>query len=292
MQVALIGAGEMGRRMGVNLLAAGHNLTVTDPYPTRLEELLSAGARQVDNARAAADGAEAIIVMVRDDDQLRLAADGPDGILAGVAKGAVLICCSTVTPGGVEAFIEPVAERGALLLDCPVSGGVVGAQSGTLTLMTAGDPSARAAADPVLTAVGERIYDCGRTPGQGQTMKMIVQLLVSIHMAAAAEAFVLARKGGLDLELVLDVTTNSNGNSKMLAEKFPQMINGDYAPRGALALQYKDLQILQKAADDMQVPLPLTMCTHQVFQWGRNLGFAEQDAAVVARVLETLLPDA
>ena len=288
MHIGLIGAGGMGRRMGCNLLDAGHRLAVAEPYPVDLDALISAGARLLANPREAAQDADAVVVMVRDDPQLRSAADGEDGFIAGVREGAVVICCSTVSPKQVEALAAPVAERGALLLDCPVSGGVSGAQAGTLTLMIAGSAAAKNAAGPVLKAVGERIYDCGERPGQGQTMKMLVQLLVSAHMAAAAEAFVLARKGGLDLDLVYQVMTNSNATSKMFAEKFPLMMNDDFAPRGALAIQYKDIQIIHGAADSMQVPLPLMASIHQLFQWGRNMGFGELDAAAVVKVWDAL----
>lgn len=288
MQVALIGAGGMGRRMGQNLLAKGFGLVVSDVNPAGVEPLVASGARAAEDGRRAAESSDAVVVMVREYSQVRQAAEGDAGFLAGLRAGAVVVCCSSIAPWESEALAQAVAERGAQYVDCPVSGGVTGAEGGTLTLMTAGSAEAKAAARPVLEAVGKAIYDCGEQAGQGQSMKMIVQLLVSAHIATAAEALVLARKAGLELGLVHEVMTNSNGTSKMFAEKFPLMMHEDFAARGDISIQYKDIGILSQAADRMGVPMPLTATVRQMYQWASFKGLGPQDTAAIVKVWDAL----
>ncbi len=256
--------------------------------PDGLDALVAAGACLAGSAAEAAQGADAVLVMVREYTQVRQAAEGDEGFLAGLRAGAVVVCCSSIAPWESEALAQAVEQRGAQYVDCPVSGGVAGAEAGTLTLMTAGRATAKAAARPVLEAVGQAIYDCGEQAGQGQAMKMIVQLLVSAHIATAAEALVLGRKAGLDLALVYEVMTNSNGTSKMFAEKFPLMMRGDFAARGDLSIQYKDIGIVSQAADRMGVPMPLTATVRQLYQWAGFKGLGAQDTAAIVKVWDAL----
>jgi 3-hydroxyisobutyrate dehydrogenase len=196
--------------------------------------------------------------------------------------------CSTVPPAFVQTVGQRLQDKGVFLLDAPVSGGVQGASSGTLTIMASGPATAFAACEQVLVAVSSKVYRLGEAPGIGSSVKLINQLLAGVHIAAAAEAMALAARLGLPPQVVFDVISNSAGASWMFTNRVPHMLTGDYTPHSALDIFVKDLGIVLEAGKALRFPLPLAAAAQQLFLMGAAAGFGRVDDAAVVKVYEKL----
>lgn len=167
-----------------------------------------------------------------------------------------------------------------------MSGGVRGAQSGSLTLMIGGDPQLFESARPILQAVAKNLYFCGKNLGDGQTVKMINQLLVTVGFIVTAEAVVLAEKSGLDLSLVHEAIKNSAGDSWVWRDKLPLIIARDFATRGALDIQIKDMNVVLETSQRLGVPLLLGAEAHQINLIAQSKGLGREDASAVVKLVE------
>jgi 3-hydroxyisobutyrate dehydrogenase len=226
--------------------------------------------------------------MVATAEQAETALFGPDGALIALSAGATVMLCSTVPPAFVRNVAQRLQDKGVLVLDAPVSGGVRGATSGTLTVMAAGPATAFAACEQALAAVSSQVYRLGDAPGVGSNVKLINQLLAGVHIAAAAEAMALATHAGLSSQVVFDVISNSAGASWMFTNRVPHMLTADYTPHSALDIFVKDLGIVLDAGKALRFPLPLAAAAHQLFLMGAAAGFGREDDAAVVKVYEKL----
>ena len=161
-----------------------------------------------------------------------------------MTPGAVIISCATMAPERASALAKSAEARGHLYVDAPISGGATRAAEGTLTVLASGSPAAMARAEPVLEALSATLYRLGDEPGIGASFKMVNQLLAGVHIAAASEAIVFAKRLGLDLAKVYAVITGSAGNSWMFENRVPHVLAGDYTPRSAVEIFTKDLGII------------------------------------------------
>jgi len=285
-RVGVIGLGSMGSGMARNLVKAGFDVCVYDVRPEPIQQLVAEGARAATSPQDLGAKSTFVFSVLLNFPQIRQAVMGDGGVLTGMQPGGTLFICSTISPAEVRTVGEAAEARKVHLLDSPMSGGVRGAGSGTLTLMLGGDPQVFEAARPVLGAVAKNLYFCGKNLGDGQTVKMINQLLVSVGFVAMAEAVVLAEKSGLDLSLVHEAIKNSAGDSWVWRDKLPLVIARDFSTRSALDIQIKDMDVVLQTSQRLGVPLLLGALVHQVNLIARSKGLGREDASAVVKLIE------
>lgn len=286
--VAVLGLGAMGLPMA-SRLATGltvHGFDIAEP---RLELARAAGIRTFDSAAAAVDGADAVLLAVRDRAQLEDALFGASGVAASLRDGAVVILTSTVGTDGIAELAERLAERGVGLVDAPLSGGPVRAGEGDLLIVVGAEPAHLEAARPVLELLASTLTVVGERAGDGQALKTVNQLLCGVHIAAAGEALALARSLGLDPERTLDALQAGAAASFMLGNRGPRMLQA-YDPEGPEVLSrldifVKDLGIVGKAARAAGLATPVAAAAEQLFLLGQAQGLAEEDDSQVLRVV-------
>ena len=213
---------------------------------------------------------------------------GPQGCAAKLAKGTVVMNCLTVAPEAARELADRLGALGLLALDAPVSGGKVGAEAGTMTVMASGAPEAFAKADSVLNAISTKIWRLGDTPGVGSTVKMVNQLLAGVHIATAAEAMALGIRAGADPQTLFDVISSSAGSSWMFQNRVPHILAGDDTPTSAVNIFVKDLGIVLDQARALTFPLPMASAAHQLFLAAAANGQGGKDDAFVIRVWQAL----
>lgn len=292
MQLGFIGIGVMGRPMVLNLLKAGHQVTIFARHPEKpgVQEVLQAGAKQAPSARAVAMAADMVITMVPNSMQVEEVVAGEQGILEGARKGLIIIDMSTIAPTVSQKMAEAAAARGAHFLDAPVSGGSQGAINGTLTIMVGGEREVFEQARPVLEAMGkkENIFYVG-SHGSGEVVKIVNNMLVGAIAAATAEAFVLGVKAGTDVETMARIVGVSTGASWQLSNQFPlRAFNGSFQPGFMTNLLHKDLGLALDLAAELQTPLALTALTRQMYEMVRAAGYGSDDYTAVLKVLEKM----
>lgn len=277
----------MGRPMARNLLKAGFEVSGFDLNPAALAELADAGGTAAASVAAAAEGADLLVLMVVNAAQAESVLFEA-GALAAAPAHAVACLMATCPPKTVERLARRVAEAGGRFLDAPVSGGTVGAEAGTLTIMAAGGEAAFDAAAPALRALGERVLRVGDTPGQGAVVKTINQLLCGVHIAAAAEALALAEKVGMDPASVLDIVRGTAAGSWMLSNRGPRMLEDAPEVSSAVDIFVKDLGIVLDAGRESAAALPLAALAHQLFVSVSGRGFGTHDDSQVIRAYRAL----
>jgi 3-hydroxyisobutyrate dehydrogenase len=287
--IGFIGLGIMGRGMARNLLKGGHALRVWNRTASRMDEFAAEGALPARHPADLAAQCDLILICVSDtpDVEAVIAGDDPPGILHGVRPGALVIDMSTISPHATRALGARLAEKGAHLLDAPVSGGSEGAARGTLSIMVGGAAEQLERARPVLQALGKTITHVGGL-GDGQMVKLVNQVLVVGHALAMSEALLFAQAGGLDLEKMLEAVLPGAAGSWMLANRGPQILRRDWRPGFTIDLQQKDVRLVLAAADQLGVPL---LATGQVFQLYRSLqaaGLGREGNHALIKALERL----
>jgi 3-hydroxyisobutyrate dehydrogenase-like beta-hydroxyacid dehydrogenase len=286
--VAVIGAGRMGGPMALNLLRAGFTVTVYDSSPAQLDALARQGLAVASSARVAARQTAAVITMLPSDDVLQQALEGPDGLLAVLSPGQVLIDMSTSKLASSQRLAELVAERGASMLDAPVSGGERGAREGTLSIMVGGERTVFMRCRPLLAAMGTTITYIGGS-GMGLVAKYVNQMIMEAAFCAIAESFALAAKAGADIEAVYQALRGGLGGSPVLEQMLPQLLSGNLGSGRELTLHHKDGAYALAAAESLGAWAPITELTHTLFEQALAAGQGEHSAAGVARVYEQRL---
>lgn len=279
--VGVIGLGAMGLPMARNLLARGFAVQGYDLNPVALEALEQAGGVRAPSAAEAARDADFLMLMVVSAAQAE-AVLFSDGALDAARSGAVVVLMATCPPAAVEAIAARVRDAGRRFVDAPVSGGVVGARAATLTIMAAAPDDTFTAARPLLEALGDKVFHVGSRPGQGAMVKTVNQLLCGVHIAVAAEAFALAAKVGVDLEMLLEIMGNSAASSWMLRDRGPRMLETKPEVTSAVDIFVKDLGIVLEAGRDTRAALPLAAAAHQMFlaTSGRGDGAADDSQVI------------
>jgi 3-hydroxyisobutyrate dehydrogenase len=292
MQLGFIGIGVMGRPMTLNLLKAGHDVTIFARHTDKpeVQEVLKAGARMAPSCRAVAMASEVVITMVPNSQQVEEVVAGPQGILEGARKGLTIIDMSTIAPATSRALHEKAAQQGVHFLDAPVSGGSQGAVNGTLTIMVGGDQEVFQQARPVLEGMGkkENIFYVGPS-GAGEVVKIINNILCGTIAASIAESFVLGVKAGADAETMARIIGVSSGASWQLANQFPvRAFNGSFKPGFMTDLMHKDLGLALDLGSENHVPLALTALTRQMYEATRAAGYGADDYTALLKVLEQM----
>ena len=289
-RIAFIGLGAMGLPMATNLVAAGFDVRGYDLRPEGRAALATAGGTSIATPAEAAAGADALLLMVVNAAQAE-AVLFTEGALDALAPDGLVVLMATCPPQSVERLAGRGAAAGRRFVDAPVSGGVVGARAGTLTIMAAAPAGTLAALRPVLDALGDRIFQVGERPGQGATVKAVNQLLCGVHIAAAAEALALAGRVGVDLDVVLEILSGSSAASWMLRDRGPRMLEDAPTVTSAVDIFVKDLGIVLEAGRGAGAALPLAALAHQLFVSTSGRGDGAADDSQVVRAYRLLNGD-
>ncbi len=280
---AFVGLGSMGLPMARNLVKAGVAVRGFDLRPEARAALEADGGLPAASLAETFDGASIAVLMVVDATQARSVLFD-QGALARMAPDGIVVLMSTCPPSAVVDLARRILDAGRRLVDAPVSGGVVGATAGTLTIMAAGADADLDAVRPVLSAMGSKIVRVGAKPGQGATAKAVNQLLCGTHLAVAAEALSLAEKLGLEMEQMLDIVSGSAASSWMLRDRGPRMLEAEPGVTSAVDIFIKDLGIVLEAGRDAKAALPMAALAHQMFLsvGGRGMGTADDSQVIRA----------
>lgn len=286
--IGFIGLGAMGLGMARRLVSNGFSVRGYDINPTAIRALIEANGLAATTVADAARNADILILMVVSAEQVEDVLFGQGGAATALPKGSIVMLSSTVKPEFTRKMATRLRGLGLDMLDAPVSGGVIKAAAGELSIMASGAPDVFAKAEAVLDALAARLYHLGDECGQGSTVKMVNQLLAGVHIAAAAEAMALGVKAGVDPQELYEVISNSAGSSWMFQNRVPHMIAGDYTPLSAVDIFVKDLGIVLETGKELRFPLPLSAAAHQLFLMAAAAGFGRQDDAAVVKVFEQL----
>jgi 3-hydroxyisobutyrate dehydrogenase-like beta-hydroxyacid dehydrogenase len=286
MRVALIGTGRMGSAMGARIAGAGHELTVFNRTRSRAEDVArSTGVQVADTARDAAASAEICLVSLADDAAVTATYLADDGLIGGMQPGAVVCELSTVAPATVRGLSPLVAQRGATLIDTPVSGSVSVVESGTLTVMVGGDQAALDRARPVLETFAKSIFHLGDV-GAGAIMKLVVNSLVHSLNVAISEALVLAEKAGIDRETVYDIFEAGAAGAPYVKYKRAAFLQpGEIPVAFSLSLVAKDQELIHDLAQQTGARMDQGEASRQIVAEALGAQMGERDISEVAEFL-------
>ena len=285
MKIAFIGLGIMGRPMAGHLKNAGHAITVLERKSLTAED--RAAFAVAPDAKAAAAGADAVIIMVPDTPDVEAVLFGAGGVAEGLKPGTLVIDMSSISPTATKEFAATIATKGGDYLDAPVSCGEVGAKQASLTIMVGGSDAAFERAKPLFEAMGKNITLVGDT-GAGQTCKVANQIIVALTIEAVAEALTFASKAGADPAKVRQAITGGLATSRILELHGERMIKRTVAPGFRIRLHQKDLNLALQAGRELGVALPNTASTQQLFAAVAAAGGADVDHSGLVKALETL----
>ncbi len=284
--VGFIGLGRMGLPMSYRLLRAGFDLTVHNRSQGKVQEIAEAGAHPARSAAEVTKATDIVLTCLPDIATVEEIFLGENGIVANAQPRQVLVDHSTVGITTSKACAAAAAEKGALFLDAPISGGTERAANGALTIMAGGPKEAYERALPVFQAMGATIRHIGPT-GTGTVVKLVNQLLVGIHQVAAAEAMLLGAKSGADPELVFEVVNSGWGQSFMLARNAPVMLDRNFeGVRTRIKLFVKDLGLVQELAQELNTPIPGGDLAYRLFKEAAEHGLSDMDGAAIVLPLE------
>ncbi len=283
--IGYIGLGIMGRAMTANLIKAGFDVTVWNRSPEKCDAFVKLGAKVADSPAAmAAAGPDVICVNVTDTPDVKAVLFGEQGVAHGAKDGLIVIDHSTISAVATKDFASRLARQGVTLLDAPVSGGDVGAQAGTLSIMIGGKAEAVQRAMPVFEAVGKNIVHLGES-GTGQTCKACNQITVVCNLMGVCEALLLARECGLDAHKMIEVLGSGAGGSWQLSNLGPKILAGDFAPGFAVNMVLKDLGILQDVARRLGIDLEATELAQGKFKTVAKQGGGKLGTQAMAKVV-------
>lgn len=286
-KIGLVGLGLMGKPMARNLAAAGARMTVASRSPGPVEELAAEGMTPAENGKAVAEASDIVIVMVTDTPSAEAVIAGPGGVIEGLSSGKLVIDMGTTAVRAARELAQKVAATGCEWIDAPVSGGSIGAEEGTLTIMAGGSEAAIARAAPLFEVLGRRHTHIGG-PGTGQVAKAVNQNIVGLTIAAVAEGMALARKAGADPAKVREALNVEGGfaQSRIMELHGQRMIDGAFEPGGRVTVQHKDVhQGLDLAA---QVGIRLPSLERNVELWDAMIekGWGGLDHAALIKLIE------
>jgi 3-hydroxyisobutyrate dehydrogenase-like beta-hydroxyacid dehydrogenase len=284
-RVGFAGLGLMGSRMAQNLQAKGFPLTVWNRTPARCEPLAKAGAAVARTPRALAEASEVVVACVADPPAVEALVFGPDGLLEGVRPGFRYVESSTVSPGITKRVAEALRAKGGDLLEAPMTGSKNGAAQGTLLFMTGGRAEVNEELQDVLMAMGTKAVYCGEL-GQGATMKLIGNSMISFMLEGLAEGLVVGRKAGLPAEKIIEVFMASGFASPYFQFKGGAMARREFEQHFSIDLLVKDQGLMLAEAAALQVPMPGLAAIREVCQAARAQGLGQEDIAAAVKAIE------
>lgn len=288
--IAFVGLGHMGGPMAANLVKAGHRVVGHDLVPEAVDAAVAAGVEAAPSAVAAAAAADVVVTMLPAGRHV-LALYQDEGLLAAARPGTLFVDCSTIDVADARAAHEAAVAAGHLAVDAPVSGGVMGADAGTLTFMVGGDEAAFARAEPLLAAMGKKAVHCGAA-GAGQAAKICNNMILGVSMIAVSEAFVLGESLGLSHQALYDVASTASGQCWALSVNCPvpgpvpgSPANRDYRPGFAAPLMAKDLGLAANAVRAGGVDAELGLRAAELYAAFAEGGGAAEDFSGIVRAI-------
>lgn len=286
-RIGFIGLGIMGKPMAHNLLKAGYSLTVYNRSDGPVEELVAAGATAAASPQAVAANADVVITIVTDTPDVQQVLLGENGVIHTVAQDAVVIDMSTISPTATREIASAVQEKGASMLDAPVSGGEGGAIAGALSIMVGGEEDVFNRCLPIFETLGKNIVHVGQS-GAGQLTKLCNQIAVAVTNLAMSEALIFGAKSGLDLKKMQNAIQGGAAGSWQLSNLAPRVLERDFSPGFMVKLQQKDLRLVLQEADRLRLSLPATSLVHHLFHALESQGAGDEGTQALVKVLEQL----
>ncbi|MBM7552970.1 NAD(P)-dependent oxidoreductase [Thalassobacillus pellis] len=280
MKIGFVGVGVMGNGMVNRLLAAGYDVKIHTRTKTKANPLLEAGAKWADSLNQLTDDRDAVITIVGYPDDVEEVYFGDTGLLTSVKPGTYLIDMTTSTPTLAKRIADAGSEKGAFVLDAPVSGGDIGAREGKLSIMVGGDKDKFDAVKPIIEAMGTNLVYQGES-GAGQHTKMCNQIAIASNMLGVAEAIAYAEHAGLSPERVLESITTGAAGSWSLSQLAPRIIKGDFEPGFYIKHFVKDLKIAIEEAERMGLELPGLKLSKGIYSQLIDLGYGDKGTQAV-----------
>ncbi len=288
-RTGVIGLGDMGSGLAKNLLKAGFEVTGHDLIAARMKAFEERGGRPASGAADVGANADAVFVMVMNGDQAKQVILGPDGLVGHMPKGGAVILSATIKPREAREIGAAMEDTGIHLIDTPVSGGFPGAQNGTLTMMAAAPDAVLDDFAPVMQAVSASIHRVGTRPGDGQTVKAILQSLLGAMFSATFEAAALAAKAGVSGQVLYDVVSTSSGGCGITSNALQKIIDRQFKGTGShINTMHKDLTISMGFAEELGVPMHTAAAAMQIFTAGRTK-YPDGDNWICTRVIEEIV---
>ena len=286
--VGYVGLGNLGVHLAASLLRAGHTVTVTDLHPEAAAPLLAAGAHWADTAKAVGEASDVVFTCLPSPAAVNAVMCGPDGVLAGLRAGGTWIDNSTNDRDETLRLAEVASARGLRMLEAPVTGGVHKAAAGDITVLVGGPTELVDEHRHLLEAIGSPVLHMGEL-GSAAVIKVITNMLAFIHLVAAGEALMLAKRGGLDLTMAFEAIKNSSGNSFVHETESQVILNGSYNINFTMDLACKDLGFATDFGRQFGVPLDLASITEQTFIRARQQYGGGAWSSQVVKLLEDAL---
>lgn len=288
MKAGVIGLGDMGSGLALNLIKAGLPTTGFDLDPDRLATFAGFGGQPAKSAAEVGRNADAVFVMVMTGDQAKSVVLGDDGLASAMARGSVILLTATIRPAEVVAIAAGLEGTGIDFIDTPVSGGFPGAQGGTLTMMAAAPADLLAANRKVMEAVSASIHHVGDEAGMGQTVKACLQSIIGSIFSATCEAAALAARAGISGQVLFDVVSASGAGSGVANTALENIIDRRFVGTGShISTMHKDLGITLDMARDLGVPLHTAATAMQLFQAAKTR-YPEGDNWIITRLVESI----
>ncbi len=289
-QISLLGCGLMGTPMSRRLLSAGYRLTVWNRTRAKADALAAAGAQVADTPAQAVAQADIVITMLEHGGVVEDVLFNPalPGAATQLRPGTLLIDMSSILPEQAQAHARKLAALGVSALDAPVSGGTLGAEAGSLAIMAGGDEAAFERARPVLEVLGRPVHV--GPAGAGQLTKLANQMIVGITIGAVAEALLLAERGGADPARVRQALRGGFAESRILEVHGQRMVEGDFAKRGSLAIQLKDLRNALHTSAGLHFDAPITQHLASLYEAAAQHGFSDLDQSGLYREIQRRQP--
>ena len=285
--LGFIGLGAMGGRIAARLLAKGHTVSGYNRTRDKAQWLIERGLRWAESPRAVAQSADVIFTMVTDSVALEAITSGPDGLLNGLSADKIFIDMSTVSPATTRALAAQTTQRGARMLDCPVSGSILTLEQGKLTMMVGGDRTIFDTVHPLLLDIGAKATYVG-SHGAAVSMKIALNLSIGAQLLAFSEGILLAEKSGIDRKTAVDVFLSSAMASPMLQYRGPFVLEMPEVAWFDVRMLQKDAGLALALGREVGVPLPTTAISNEMLTAARGLGLDAKDCAALFDVLATL----
>jgi 3-hydroxyisobutyrate dehydrogenase-like beta-hydroxyacid dehydrogenase len=286
-ELGFIGLGVMGARMVSRLLDKGHSVTGYNRTRSKGQWLVDKGMTWADSPRAVGERSEIVLSMVRDSAALKAVSGGPDGLLAGLGPGKVLIEMSTVSPSVSRGVAAEVRQRGADMVDAPVSGSPATLEQGKLAMMVGGARGTFERIKPVLGDLGAKVTHVGEN-GMAVSMKIAINLSLAVQMLAFCESILLAEKSGISRQAAVDAIMNSVAASPMIQYRGPFVVHPPAEAWFDVNMMQKDVQLALELGREVGVPLPTTANVNEILTAARAMGLEKRDFAVIFEVMATL----
>jgi 3-hydroxyisobutyrate dehydrogenase len=288
-KIGFVGLGMMGLPMARNLIDDGYEVTVFDLDKATIEKAEVFGATPKESGAQVAEVSSIIITMVPDSPHVEAAIAGASGIIKGISRGSILIDMSTISPETGKKMARLLSGKGAGFIDAPVTGGVMGAETGTLSILVGGDAETVERALPVLNVLGDNVTHMGPV-GSGHTAKIANQILGAATLAGIGEAFVLAKKAGLNLQIFFEAVSKGAGQSWLLDICGPQILSGDFTPGFMVKHMQKDLRLAEETGAQTGTSLPTTNLVAQLYRSIQAEGpdAVNQGAQALVKTIEKL----